>query len=42
MQNEKNIVPTLGGLDNATKVLSRDERFRAYRVFNNLIRQDYY
>ena len=42
MQEERKIYPTLKGLDSAFNLLSHGEKLRAFRVFNNLIRQDYY
>ena len=42
MQEERGIFPTLKGLDNAYKLLDREQQLRCDRVFFNLIRQDYY
>ena len=42
MQEERGIFPTLKGLDDAFNLLNREEQLRCFRVFNNLIRQDYY
>ena len=41
-QEERGIFPTLEGLDSAYKLLDREQQLRCDRVFNNLIRQDYY
>ena len=42
MQDERRIFPTLKGLDGAFDLLDREQQLRCFRVFNNLIRQDYY
>ena len=41
-QGDRGIYPTLKGLDGAYKLLDREQQLRCDRVFNNLIRQDYY